>query len=96
MFLQKLIVDNKVFLPSTFSQFHAGDRHTHVGIDTKGTPNLRRIDFVALPIGWRHAHVAHSILYDFNTAAKKADRSPAYADVKALFQSQTFTQDQKS
>ena len=69
--LHNRIVNNNVFIPSTFSQHHSGDRHTH------------------------DAHVAHSILYDFNTAVKKADHFPVYADIKALFQSTTFTQDQK-
>ena len=63
-----------------------------MGIDIQGTPNLRRIDFVAPPTIWKHAHVAHSVLYDFNTAARTTEHFSTYADVKALLQSNTFAQ----
>ena len=80
------------FLPAICQRNHKGERHTRVGIDTKGGAHPRRIAFVALPIAWTRAEISSNNLYVFNTAVKKVDECPAYAVIKAVLMSITSTQ----
>ena len=62
-----------IFLPTTFKS-HTGECHIFPVITKKdGQPVLRRIDYVGLPTDWPVANISSNILYDFDTAATKAD-----------------------
>ena len=74
------VAEQGLFLPSTFEEFHQGERATW--LHPSGTRH--RLDYVGLPLAWRLQHCATFVDENLDACLARPDHLPVFCELSLL------------